>query len=64
MKHKMILEKENRTLVNKIESIKEEMKNQLDQFDEVSSSYFGLMSFYSIILMIIFFIMIIDEKII
>ena len=63
MKHKMILEKENRTLVNKIESIKEEMKNQLDQFDEVSS-YFGLMSFYSIILMIIFFIMIIDEKII
>jgi hypothetical protein len=33
----MILEKENRTLVNKIESIKEEMKNQLDQFDEVSS---------------------------
>lgn len=54
MKHKMILEKENRTLVNKIESIKEEMKNQLDQFDEVSSSYFGLMSFYSIILMIIF----------
>ncbi len=32
----MILEKENRTLVNKIESIKEEMKNQLDQFDEVS----------------------------
>ncbi len=31
----MILEKENRSLVTKIESVKDEMKNQLEQFDEV-----------------------------
>lgn len=39
LKHKMILEKENRNLENKVETIKDEMKNHLDQFDEIKTLY-------------------------
>ena len=42
----MILEKENRNLENKVETIKDEMKNHLDQFDEVIRKLVAKIKYY------------------